>query len=150
MATNHFESRETNVFSEALVSGLLGGILAGALMLALLAGLAALRGEMPLALLARFSAPGQTATALGGALLHLGVSAVYGALFGGLLKFLPQGWLAGWRRWAAGLFYGLALFALAHFLLLPASASALAQIPAWEFALAHALYGVVLGRASGF
>jgi hypothetical protein len=45
----------------------------------------------------------------------------------------------------AGVTYGLALWLLANYVLLPVSASPLREIPALDFVLAHLVYGGALG-----
>jgi hypothetical protein len=45
--------------------------------------------------------------------------------------------------------YGAVLFLLAWFVLLPASASPLRQLPFWDFGLAHVIYGFIVGWRFG-
>jgi hypothetical protein len=47
--------------------------------------------------------------------------------------------------WPAGLAYGLVLLLVAEVIVLPATGSPLRDIPIVHFALAHVIYGVVLG-----
>jgi hypothetical protein len=73
------------------------------------------------------------------------VAGVYGALFGIGWKIVPRS-RRGWRPGLAiGSVYGLALFALAVTVLLPASVSPLREIPRLHFCLAHLSYGATLG-----
>ncbi len=81
-----------------------------------------------------------------GSLLHLSVSAVYGATFGVVWKFLRRLNLPGWL---SGLGFGIALFLLAEFVLLPSSQSPLVQIPLLQFGIAHVIYGLILGWLVG-
>lgn len=135
--------------TDTLINGLVGGILAGLGMLAwlLLAGL--LTGEAPQALIEKFAIPGQQPNPLSSIFLHLGVSAVYGGIFGALLRLLlrllpsPESSTAG--RLVSGLAYGLLLYLLANAILLPATASPLSQIAAPALASAHLAYGALLG-----
>lgn len=129
---------------DAVVDGLLAGVGAGAAMAAYLIGIGWLVGEAPAAMLGRF-APGASGSPLVGLLAHLAVAGVYGALFGLSWRFVPSGWRGRWSGLVAGSIYGLALFALAVTVLLPASASPLGEIPTLHFALGHFLYGVALG-----
>ncbi len=131
---------------DAAVDGLLAGLVAGSGMAGYLvfAGLTA--GEGPGQVLGRF-APGAEAAALTGALMHLAVGAVYGMLF-------ALGWwlLVRWRgvpAWLAGLIYGVMLWLIAEAIILPSTGSPLAQIPPVHFALAHGIYGVILGFLVG-
>jgi uncharacterized membrane protein YqgA involved in biofilm formation len=80
-----------------------------------------------------------------GALAHLAVAGVYGALFGILVRRLP-------RRvpsWLAGLAFGLALWVIAITVLLPGAASSLSAFPAVHFLIAHVMYGGVVGLMIG-
>jgi hypothetical protein len=80
--------------------------------------------------------------------LHLAVSGTYGLVFAlvwfiisRLGGFRPSNWMAG----LVGTAYGALLWLLAQTVLLPGTGSALLTIPTWQFALAHLLYGLVLG-----
>ena len=80
-----------------------------------------------------------------GALSHLAVSSIYGALFGVLS--LPLG-----KRvplWLAGVAYGLVLYVIARVAILPGTGSPLLEIPSLIFAAAHLFYGGVLGWLQG-
>ncbi len=125
------------------VNGLLGGFFGGLAMagVIILAGL--LAGDAWQQAVTRFIPLGQQSL-LQGILLHLGVSAVYGIVYGLLLPLIPRrvpGWLAG-------LAYGLLLFSLAQLIILPQTGSGLANLPVWALAAAHAVFGLVLGWRS--
>lgn len=145
MRANNLSQSTSITFSDKLINGLFVGILAGVVMLAflLLAGL--VTGEGPAATLARFSVPGQETTPIASAFLHLGVSAVYGSVFGLLFHLLPFKMRRGPWKWLAGLVFGLLLYLLASGILLPASGSLLLETPAVILAAAHAAYGLVSG-----
>jgi hypothetical protein len=131
--------------SEAVVDGLIGGLVGGVGMLVLLILFAFLFGESPITMINRFGVPGQPANPLASTLLHLGVSAVYGAIYGILINLFPpriSKYLPGWI-WGAG--FGLTLWLLAVTILLPSSGSALLGIPSWQFLIAHLVYGALLG-----
>jgi hypothetical protein len=49
----------------------------------------------------------------------------------------------------AGALYGLLIFGIAEAVILPRAASALRDVPLPAFALAHAVYGIVLGAIVG-
>jgi branched-subunit amino acid permease len=74
------------------------------------------------------------------------VSAIYGVLFGlllggvGLIRPSALRW-----RLLLGMGYGLLLWVLAMGLVLTAVGAPLAQMPAWQFGLAHLVYGLALG-----
>jgi hypothetical protein len=127
------------------VDGLLAGILGGLAMAVYLILSGFFNGLSPTVTLGRFD-PSSGGAWLPGTLAHLAVSAVYGVIFA-LLFALPFRRWPGLRRfgWLVGLAYGLLLMALAQGVLLPAAGSPLLQIGAIHLALAHALYGVILG-----
>ena len=137
--------RKEKAWGDTAVDGLLAGLVGG-LAMGLFLGLAdGLAGRSPLELLAYFD-PAQTGSWLAGLLAHLAVSAIYGVGFGLLLgvvgRIRPSAlrWL-----WLLGLGYGLLLWLVALGLVVTAVGAPLAQIPAWQFALAHLIYGLVLG-----
>jgi len=140
-----------NKFSDVVVDGLFAGVLAGLVMAAYLAITAVVRSEMPGALFSRFH-PAEVASPWTGFLLHLAVSGVYGLLYGCLYYLactLPRLVIFPRRALALGIGYGAVLFSLAWYILLPASASPLLQIPYWDFGLAHLVYGLVVGWRFG-
>ena len=99
-----------------------------------------LAGEAPGLILSRFSI--QTpANPIQGAFVHLAVSATYGMIFGMIWS------LAGRRfsSWAVALLFAMAIYLLARFVILPANGSQLREIAPLPFALAHLVYGLVLG-----
>ena len=131
--------------SDAVVDGLFRGVLAGLGMGVYLALAGLAYGESPLGVLGRFD-PAAGGQPLVGLLAHLAVSAIYGALFGLLsLLFLRRSSLPGWTPLALGGVYGLLLFAVAWFALLPGVDSPLLGIPPLHFGLGHLLYGLALG-----
>jgi len=121
-------------------SGLLQGILAGAFIAAVLFPAGLLAGNTWRQALNVFYPFGQDAP-LQGLLLHLGVSAVYGSIFGLVQPLIPQR-LPGWL---AGLGYGVLLFALAEWVLLPQSQFGMSALPPLALLLGHGVYGLVLG-----
>jgi len=144
-------SYQDTKFSDVAVDGLFAGLVAGLVMAACLSVTALLRAEMPGMLFSRFY-PAEAASPWTGFLMHLAVSGVYGILFGCVyylacslprLVFFPR------RTLALGIGYGVGLFILAWYVLLPASASPLRQLPFWDFGLAHLVYGLILGWRFG-
>lgn len=130
---------------DTAVDGLLAGILAGLVMAVYLILSGFFNGLSPAATLGRFD-PSQQGGWLSGILAHLAVSAVYGVIFA-LLLALPVRRRPSLRHlgWLFGLAYGLILLALASGILLPVAGSPMLQFGTVHLALAHALYGVVLG-----
>ncbi len=122
------------------VSGLLRGVTAGLVMAVFLILVELALGDTWLAALNRFN-PFEQSGPLQGLLLHCGISAVYGILFGLAQPLAP-------RRspvWLAGLVYGLVLFVLAVWVILPRTGSGLAALPTPALLAAHVLYGIALG-----
>lgn len=127
-------------WGDTAVDGLIAGLGGGVLMSLFMALADLARGVQPAATLRLFD-PAQSGSWLSGLLAHLAVSAIYGLVLALLLRGV-------WRirpslakpTWLWGVGYGLLLWGLAT-----AVASPLDQIPAWEFGLAHLLYGLVAG-----
>ena len=131
-------------FGDAAVDGLFGGMVAGVLMALYLVVAQFVAGDGPATTLSRFDASG-TASPWTGAVLHLAVAGVYGALFGLGLQLMARIIRHPVPPWPAGLAYGIVLLLVAEGLVLPATDSPLRGIPVVQFALAHAIYGAMLG-----
>lgn len=129
---------------DAATHGLFAGLWAGAAM-ALVLGLGAvLTGGGVAKLLAQLDIATRS-SAIVGVLSHISVSVVYGGVFGILVHAA-----SGLRRgpvWLWGGLYGLALFGIA--LLAQTSATLFASLPTALVAIAHAVYGLVLGLRIG-
>lgn len=140
---------QKRTIGDTAVDGLLAGMAAGLAMGVFLLALGLAGGVGPAETLGHFD-PAESGSAVVGALLHLAVSGLYGVAFAVLWRLLGARW-AGGRRYAPliGLAYGLALWLPARFVLLPNMGSGLMAIAPWQFALAHALYGAVLGAIIG-
>jgi hypothetical protein len=133
-------------WGDAAVDGLLGGVAAGLVMAVYVLVVGMLMGAGWEAVLAQFD-PGANPAPLTGALTHLAVAGVYGAVFG-------LGWRAlhsAWPRLPAlliGLAYGGVLWGLAAVVTSNRpSGEWLRALPAVHLAVAHLLYGAVLGVA---
>ena len=131
---------QNNTIGNIAVEGLLVGIVAGIAMVVYLVLVGLLAGQGISAPLARF-APTQPGSPLAGGFTHLAVSGVYGMLFGVLYQPLKK----HIPNWLVGIGYGAVLFLVAEFALLPGSGSPLTEIPTLHFAVAHLIYGAVLG-----
>ena len=129
------------------VDGLFAGLGAGAAMAVylVLAGLFA--GVGPAEALARFSAV-DGASALEGLLSHLAVSSMYGVLFGLLIYILSRRAGSLDRFLLVGLSYGVLLFLVAQYVVLPGTGSPLGETSVFHLAAAHILYGLVIGLLS--
>ncbi len=136
---------------DAAVEGLLNGILAGVAMALLLVLVQAAGGVAPLAVLSYFDL-GENASPFVGAFTHIAVSGIYGVIFGMVAAILARAIgermsLAVWLL--LGLGYGLLVFGVAEWIVLPRTLSPLRELPPWLFASAHVLYGLVLGLLAG-
>jgi hypothetical protein len=129
---------------DAAVDGLLAGVAAGAVMVAYLLIVGLVQGQVWTAILAQFD-PGPAPLPFTGALTHLAVAGVYGALFGVALWLAARAWPA-LPAWLAGLGYGLALWLLAATVIsVRAGDQWLAGIAPVHFGVAHLAYGLALG-----
>lgn len=130
---------------DTAVDGLIAGLPAGLAMGIFLALTGLLNGTALPTTLGYFD-PAQGGNWLTGLLAHLAVSAIYGAVFGLLLKGVG-GIRPSWGRlaWLWGGLFGLGMWGVARGVLLTAVSSPLAHIPAWQWGVAHLLYGFTLG-----
>ncbi len=138
VSTSHSEQHS---FGNAAVNGLLAGAAAG---IAMMGYLLLTSGDAPGDLLNRFTGAGIEASALTGAVTHLAVSAIYGMIFG-LIWRAVHGGHGKIVQVVAGLAYGLALYAVSQWLMLPAVQSPLLELPMPHWGIAHVIYGIVLG-----
>jgi hypothetical protein len=129
---------------DAAVDGLLNGMLAGVVMAALLAVAGILSGDSPLTVLGHFDPSGQGQPLTGG-LMHLATAGVYGTLFGIKWRLIARRLRSSAAALLIGTAYGIALFLVAETVILPGSHSTLLEIPAWQLAAAHVVYGSTLG-----
>ena len=142
MADSKVATHPNMSVGEHALDGLIAGFGAGIVMAlyVVLAGL--LSGDGPAQALSRFD-PSATPSPVTGTTVHLAVASIYGLLFG-----LISRWVARRRRLNAlfsGLVYGLLIFVFAQFVILPSTTTALRELSAIHFAVAHAIYGLSLG-----
>jgi hypothetical protein len=133
--------------SDAALDGLFGGLAGGVAMAIYLVLWGVTAGQGLGAVLGLFD-PNERGVALTGALTHLAVAAVYGIVFGMIWWALRRVLRVGFAAWLVGAIYGLALLVVAKLVVLPAGGSMLAEIPTQHFAIAHLIYGAVLGATS--
>ena len=140
---------QRRAIGDVVVDGLLSGLLAGAAMGIFLVAAGLIGGVGPGQVLGRFDPAGE-GSPLTGMLMHLAVSGLYGVGLALLLYVLNGRW-ADWRRygWRLGAGYGLLVWVVAQFVLLPSLGIALADIPPAQFIPAHLVYGFVLGYVLG-
>lgn len=136
---------------DAAVEGLMYGIVAGLVMTLFVVAFEWLAGVMPLEVLSYFGVDA-AASPWVGLFTHVAVSGIYGVVFGMLALGVARA--LGDRmnpivRLTLGVLYGLLIFLIAEWIILPRTASPLAEMPVWALALAHALYGVVLAWLVG-
>jgi hypothetical protein len=139
----------TITFGEAAVNGLLAGMGAGVLMAVYLILSGWAQGETTAAILERFDPRQAEPSPLTGLLTHLAVAGVYGLLFGAGWRLTPRRWQRGPAPVFGGLAFGLGLFVLAETVFLPGAASTLRAFSVVHFAIAHLVYGLMLGALSG-
>lgn len=139
--------RPDGATGDVAVEGLFSGMIAGLAMVTYLALAALTFGEGPLTMLIRFRGS-DASTPLVGLLLHLGVSGVYGIIFALICKFTARSWgyqPSSWLAASIGAGYGLALWLLAQWVILPGLNSPLMEIPRIHFFLGHQIFGISLG-----
>ena len=130
---------------DTAVDGLIAGIVAGVVMAIYLVVAGLLMGKGAGEILGLFD-PAQGSNGLTGTLAHLAVSAIYGVIFALLVKGLSSLRPSLFAMsWLLGVGYGLLLFGLARGVLLTAVDSPLLQVTPTHFAIAHLVYGAVLG-----
>ena len=132
---------------DAAVDGLFAGLGAGLVMAVYLVLAGLLNGVGPAVVLARFST-GESLSPWTGLLSHLAVSSMYGVVFGLLIFLLPRRLAVPDTLWLAGALYGVLLFLVAVFIILPGTASAFDETPLFHLAAAHILYGLAVGLFS--
>ena len=142
--TGEFSGNTIN-YSQLAVDGLIYGVASGAAMFLSLAIFAVLTGESPVTVASHFTI-GELTSPWVGLFGHLSVSAIYGALFGALiwpvLRRISDRKIVSWL---AGLIFGVFLLLLAQFAVLPNTNSPLDILSYWHWAVAHVIYGLVLG-----
>jgi hypothetical protein len=140
-----YAERHNKMAGDVAVDGLLAGLLAGVVMGVFLVLADWLAGISPADTLSRFD-PAAEGSPLVGGLLHLALSGLYGVAFALLFRVLLKRWPAVGRwAWLVGVGYGLVLWLGAQTVLVTGISEELGNVPALLFALAHVLYGAVLG-----
>jgi hypothetical protein len=144
-----FVTQRKKTIGDVAVDGLLAGMAAGVVMGGVLVLWGLVDGANPSETLGRFD-PADGGSAVVGALMHLAVAAFYGVGFALLVRILAGRWAAATRTlWLLGAAYGLVLWFVARFIVLPGLNPALTEVPTMSFVLAHVLYGLTLGYLLG-
>lgn len=137
--------RRDKTAGDVAVDGLLAGLLAGLMMGVFLVLADWLAGISPAATLSRFD-PAANASPVVGGLFHMALSGLYGVVFALVFRVVLRRWPAlGRYGWLLGAAYGLVLWLVAQAVLVTGISGSLGDVPALLFALAHVLYGAVLG-----
>ncbi|MBK7915278.1 MAG: hypothetical protein KA362_18510 [Chloroflexi bacterium] len=140
-----YVAQKKKSLGDTAVDGLVAGLPAGVGMAVVLALVGFVSGRSPLVTLGYFD-PAQNGRWLTGLLAHLAVAAIYGVVFALLLAAMGRIRPSVSRLVALwGMVYGLVLLAVAYGVWFTAVPSPLAQIAAWQMALAHGVYGLGLG-----
>jgi hypothetical protein len=144
MSDSHLVWQEKTI-GDTAVDGLMAGPVAGLTMALFLVLAGLLDGRQPHITLGYFD-PAQAGNWLTGLLAHLAVSAIYGVIFALLLRLVRRIRPPVLRPiWLWGVGYGLVLWGLTQEVVFSAVPSPLTQIASWQMAVAHLLYGLVLG-----
>jgi len=145
MVTQQMLSKHNYGLRDVAVDGLWRGALAGAAMAGYLMIATAVLGDNPLAVLSRFTSQGVEVTPLAGAIAHLAVSAIYGAVFAVLWRLVARRSNSGALALVGALLFSGFLFFTAELILLPSVQSPMLAVPALHFGIGHLVYGLVLG-----
>jgi len=129
---------------DSAIDGLFGGMLAGFVMEIYLTLSGLLSGLHLLDALTRFS-PIQGLPPISGVLLHFAVSGIYGTIFGLVIHWVTRHQTRWYLGWVAGLVYGVLQLLIVVVFILPNTDSAIGEIPLIHLAVAHLLFGLVLG-----
>jgi len=137
-------TQQKKTIGDVAVDGLLAGMAAGLAMVGVLLVAGLLNGMGVAETLSRFD-PGSDASPVVGALLHLAVAGLYGVVFAAISRLAGRRFGGPLYGWLLGAAYGLLVWVVAQFVLLPSLGIALTDIPLAQFIAAHLLYGAVLG-----
>lgn len=142
---------KTMTVGDAAVEGLVYGIIAGLAMALFVVLMEFLSGVAPTTALGYFDWGGSDSPWVG-AFTHIAVSGMYGLAFGVLTMSVARAFgvrltLGKWL--ALGIVYGALLFGIAEWIVLPRTNSPLREMSPWAFAVAHLIYGGLLGWLCG-
>ena len=130
---------------DAAVDGLFNGVIAGVVMAIYLLIVGAVTGAGLAATLSAFDL-GEGTSPVRGALIHLAVAAIYGMVFSLAYRLIVRRRSIG-RSGSViiGLVCGLLLWSITQIAFAVGINVALRSLPTLHFAVAHAIYGAVLG-----
>jgi hypothetical protein len=144
---NQPPAEEKKGFWDTAAGGIFPGLAGGVVMLLVLTAGGFLSGYTPAQVLGAFDTA--SGLPLRGALIHLAISCVYGAVFALLRRGLPARLYSPLSFILLGLLYGLLLWSLAVSVLSQAAAALLSAAVPGVFLLAHLAFGLTLGLAAG-
>jgi uncharacterized membrane protein len=141
--------RAPSSVGDAAVDGLLHGATASVAMALYLLAAGMIAGTGPVATLSAFDL-GQGTSPLRGALIHLAMAAIYGMVFGLVNRFIVRRRSIG-RGGSViiGFLYGLLLWLITQIAFTAGINVALSSLPIVHLAVAHVIYGAVLGWLTG-
>lgn len=144
-----FVTPHKRTIGDVVVDGLLSGLPAGVVMGVFLVVVGLSGGARPGQTLGHFD-PAGSGSPLTGTLMHLAVSGLYGVGLALIVHIVGERW-AGWRRsgWLLGAAYGLVVWLVAQFVVLPGLGIALSDLSPGQFIAAHLIYGAALGYVLG-
>lgn len=141
--------RMRSTTGDAAVDGLINGVIAGVVMAIYLIVAGLMLGVGIAATLSAFDLE-QGTSPMRGVLIHLAVAAIYGMLFGLLLRPIERRWPIGrGGHVISGLVYGLLLWSITQIAFAAGISVALSSVPTVHLAIAHTLYGLTLGWLIG-
>lgn len=130
--------------SDVAVEGLLTGFLAGGVMALVLLAAGLLSGQTATTVLSNLAGTGHD-SALTGAVTHLAVTGVYGALFGVICCWIPGCAERRFPTWSIGLLYGLGLWLIGLGLSRSGVDTTVPMVAPPLLALGYLVYGISLG-----
>jgi hypothetical protein len=141
--------RARSSIGDAAVDGLLNGVVAGVAMAIYLVISGVLTGMGLVATLSAFDL-GQGTSPVRGALIHLAMAAIYGIVFSLLYRLLGRRRSIGRSgNVMIGSAYGLLLWLITQIAFTAGINIALSSLPTVHLAVAHVIYGAVLGWLTG-
>jgi hypothetical protein len=130
--------------SDVAVEGLLAGFLAGGVMAMMLLVAGLVSGQTAPTVLSKLAGTGHE-SALTGAVTHLAVTGVYGALFGVICHWIPACNERRLPHWLIGLLYGLGLWLVGLGLTHGGIDTTVPMVASPLLAVGYLAYGVSLG-----
>ena len=141
-------TRARSSIGDAAVDGLLHGAIAGGVMALYLIVIGVAMGAGLAATLSAFDL-GQGISPVRGMLIHLAVAAIYGMVFSLVYRLIVRRRIGRIGNAIIGLLYGLLLWLIAQVAFAAGVHAALSSLPTGYLAVAHGIYGLLLGWLIG-